>query len=886
MRSCTVLATALAVATIAFASPVASRAAGVDVTRAVLANGLQVVVVHNPLAPVVTTMINYRAGSDDQFVDGLAHATEHMMFRGSKTVSSAQLMDTLSLTGGDFDADTEDSVTQFYFTMPSQYLDVALKLERSRATGLLMSQALWEQERGAITQEVAQDNSNALYRLYEKTIDRLVAGTPYAKNGLGTVEGFAHDVNSAQLLKFYDAWYHPNNATFVIVGDVDGPATVARVKALFGDIPAVKLPARAPVKLQPLHAQLFRDTSDQPYTVVMLGYRMPGYDSPDYAAGQILTDVLNSPRSTFGSMPYEGTALFTQFQVQAFQKAGAGVAFGAIPVTAKPETLDRAIRAEFAAYAKSGVPADLVAAAKLREISQLEFNGNSIEGLAFEWSQAVAVQNLSSPDAMKARFAKVTTADVNRVLRTYLQDSTAIAAYAVPKNSGATGSGGGMAKEENGIPPSHHDPLPDFAQAILTHLAVPPSSLAPVDATLPNGLRLIVQPEHITGTVIVSGQIRNNPQVQEPPGQEGVADLTAQLLPFGTTTYGRVAFQTELDKIAATASAGTGFGVDALSGDFDRAVQLLADEELHPAFDPRAFAIVRQQSVGTLTGAMTSPDRLADVALAKALYPPGDPEQRFATPQSVGALTLDQVKAWYAAAYRPDLTTIVVIGDVTPDQAKATIAKYFGAWSATGPKPDIYPPAVPANAPSQVTIPANGRVQSSVQLVETTDLLRTDPAWAPLQVADTALTGGFYSSLLYHDLREVHGYVYSVDSTLQTGKVRSAFHVDYACDPQNIVPAQAQIAAILTQLQKAPLEPDRLLRAKALLMGDVPIRAASYDGVAGLLLDYAVRDLPLDQGTRDAQAELAATADDVQAAIAKYLRPDGFVRIVTGPGPK
>ncbi|HEY1610609.1 MAG TPA: insulinase family protein, partial [Paraburkholderia sp.] len=212
MRYFKVVAAALAVAVAVFVCPGSSSAAGVDVTRATLPNGLQIIVVHNPLAPVVTTMLNYRSGSDDQTVDGLAHATEHMMFRGSKTVSSAQLMDTLSLTGGDFDADTQDAVTQYFFTVPSQYLDVALKLERSRASGLLMSQALWSQERGAITQEVTQDNSNAIYRVYEKMSDRLLAGTPYAKNGLGTVKGFAHDVNSKVLLNFYHTWYHPNNA--------------------------------------------------------------------------------------------------------------------------------------------------------------------------------------------------------------------------------------------------------------------------------------------------------------------------------------------------------------------------------------------------------------------------------------------------------------------------------------------------------------------------------------------------------------------------------------------------------------------------------------------------------------------------------------------------
>ncbi|MGC1380501.1 MAG: pitrilysin family protein [Candidatus Baltobacteraceae bacterium] len=863
-----------------------ARAADGDVMRATLPNGLRVVVVRNRLAPVVTLMLNYEVGSDEQTIPGLAHATEHMMFRGSRTLSSSQLMNAIGVTGGDFDADTQSNVTQFFFTVPSAYLDIALRAERSRAMGLLMSPSLWDQERGAITQEVQQDNSIALYRLFIKMQTRLVGGTPYAKNGLGTVTDFAKNVNSAELLKFYHEWYHPNNAIYVIAGDVDPATTIARVKELFGDVPPARLPARAPVHLEPLHRALYHDASDQGYTSVLLGYRFPGYDSPDYAAGQILGDVLSSQRSTFGGLAFTGKALATQFFVQAYPRAAIAIAFAAVSVTTPPATIDQELRSIIDGYKKTGVPPDLVAAAKLREISQLEFSANSIEGQATEWSQAVAVQGLSSPDDMIAQFDKVSVADVDRVLRTYLDNDRAVVAYAVPKSAGAASSGGALAKENNEIPPTSHEPLPAWAQSVLEHLKVPEQTLSPADMTLSNGIRLIVQPERITHTVVVDGEILNDPQIQEPPDQEGVADVTEALLPYGTTTYDRVALQGELDKIAATTSAGTEFGLDVLSSQFDRGVQLLADEELHPAFDPASFSIVRQQSVGALTGEMTTPDHLADVALSKALYPAGDPTQRFATPKSAGALSIDDVKAWYATAYRPDLTTIVVIGDTTPEAAKAVFERYFGGWKATGPKPNVDPPPAPPNAPSQVNVPATGRVQSSVRLVETLGLVRSDPAWAQLNVANTVLTGGFYSSLLYHDLREVHGYVYSVGSRVSAGRVRASFSVSYGCEPQNIVPAESQTRTILRQLQSAPIAADRLLRSKALLMGEVPIRESSYDGVTGQFLDYAELGLPLNQNVIDAQAELDATAASVQAALAKYLRPDAFVRIVTGPGPR
>jgi zinc protease len=866
------------------ASPAGAETA---VTRATLDNGLRVVVVRDTLAPVVTTMLNYKVGSDEQWIDGLAHATEHMMFRGSATMSGSVLNDVMSVTGGDFDADTQSTVTQYFFTVPSQYLDLALRVERSRATGLLMAPDQWKQERGAITQEVTQDNSNAFYRLFEKMQDRLIGGTPYAKNGLGTVAGFAKDVNSAQLLKFYRTWYHPNNAVYVIAGDVDPQETIARVKALFGDVPAAKLPAREAVHLRPLKAAVYRDESDQPFTGVLQGYRFPGYDSPDYAASQILSDVLSSPRSDFGAMAYTGKALGTEFFLQTFPKTAVAIAFTAVPVGASPDVTDRSVREIFNAYRRNGIPSDLVEAAKLREISQFEFNANSIQGLAEEWSDAVAVQGLSSPEDTIAHLKAVTTADVNRVLRTYMNPATIVAAYAVPNNSGAVSSGSSaMAKENNSIPPSTHEALPSWAQAVLDNLQVPRQTLSPTDTTLSNGIRLIVQPEHVTHTVVVTGEVENNPQVQMPPGKEGVARITGDLFPFGTATYDRVAFQRELDKIAATVNAGTSFDLQVLSQDFDRGVALLADDELHPALAANAFAIVKQQTVGGLRGEVTSPDHLAEVALSKALYALGDPLQRFATPESAGSVTLQDVKDWYAAAYRPDLTTIVVIGDTTPEAAKATIEKYFGGWTASGPKPNVYPPSVPANVASAVTVPASGRVQSSVELAETVGIFRTDPDWATLQVANAVLSGGFYSSLLYHDLREVHGYAYFVNSGLSAGKVRSTFSVDYACDPQNIVPAQTQVVAVLKQLQTQPIESDRILRSKALLMGDIPIREASYGGVSRQLLDYAVRGLPLDQNMIDARAELGTTPSQIEGAMAKYVRPDDFVRVVTGPGPK
>jgi zinc protease len=187
------------------------------VLRATLPNGLRVIVVRNPLAPVVAISLNYLVGSDEAPVGfpGTAHAQEHMMFRGSPGVTADQLADIGSAMGGNFNANTREGLTQYLFTVPGEDLDVALHIEAARMRAVLDTQKDWDQERGAIEQEVAQDLSEPGYVLYSKIRAAMFAGTPYAHDALGTRPSF--EKTTALLLKsFHDTWYTPNNAILVI----------------------------------------------------------------------------------------------------------------------------------------------------------------------------------------------------------------------------------------------------------------------------------------------------------------------------------------------------------------------------------------------------------------------------------------------------------------------------------------------------------------------------------------------------------------------------------------------------------------------------------------------------------------------------------------------
>ncbi len=862
--------------------PVSAQAptGSVDITRATLPNGLQVVVLRDTLAPVVSAYMNYLTGSDEEPITGLAHAQEHMLFRGSTTLTASQFADTTAITGGTFNADTQNELTQYYFEMPSQDLDIALNLERSRAAGVLDSQKLWDQERGAITQEVTSDNSSASYRLYAKAIEHVFAGTPYADVGLGTVASFKR-IKAPDLKAFYAKWYHPNNAIYVIAGNVDPQATIAKVRALYADLPAANLPARKPVKLGPLTPTTLRDNSSDPVTLGFVAYRVPGYASPDYFASEILNDVLSSQRGALYELQASGKALGTFAQSQNYPEAGMMLVGAAVPVTTTGDQAVADVKAVIEGYKKTGLPAELVEVAKQREVAQAQFALNSIGGLASTWSQTLAVEH-RTPDDDLAGLQKVTADDVNRVLRTYFDNTTATVAISTPKE--AAGSAfGGRGGEDNTVVPTEHTALPAFARHVLSNLHVPEQTVKPVLQTLPNGIKLVVVPSQISKTVVVRGAIAGNPGIQDPPGKDGIDGIVDGLFSYGTTTYDRIAYQTELDKIAATASAGKSFELDVLSSSFDRGVALLADDELHPALPAAAFAIVKQQTVGSLTGTVKSPDYKAGRALADALYPAGDPARRTASPQTAGTVTLDDVKAFYGATYRPDLTTIVVVGDVTPEHARSAIEAAFGGWKADGPTPNVFPPAVPPNKPAQAVIPATGRIQSEVTLGETIPIGYNDADYPLLRLGNTVLSGGFYASLLYHDLRELHGYAYTVGSNFSGGRHRSAFTVEYGADPKNVSRAAKLVVDDLSSLQKKPLGTDRLTRAKALVLGELPVRQESYDGLAGQLLAYVSTGRPPDQDRVEARAQLAATPERLRAAFAKWVRPHDLVRIVQGP---
>jgi zinc protease len=525
-----------------------------------------------------------------------------------------------------------------------------------------------------------------------------------------------------------------------------------------------------------------------------------------------------------------------------------------------------------------------VEASKRREVAGLEFQKDSVSGLAMAWSQAVAVEGRQSPADDVQAIRQVTAADVNRVARLYLDTNHAIVAILTPRPSGkpvSEKSFGG--KESFAAGETTAVKLPEWAMRAVQRLEPPHSTLNPVVTVLSNGLTLIVQPESASDSVNVYGRIKCNADLEEAKGKEGVDGVLSQLFSYGSKSLDRLAFQKALDDIAANESAGTDFSLQVLSENFERGVQLLAENELSPALPEKDFAVVQHSLAAEVAGQLKSPSYLQNRAMKKGLFPANDPAQRQATPRTIKRLKLQDVVRFHHDAFRPDLAAIVVIGNVTPERAATAIDKYFGGWTAQGPKPPTIPPAVPPNKPWTTRVPDASRVQDDVVLAETVGLTLGDADRYALELGNHVLGGAFYATRLYHDLREEAGLVYFVDSALQFGQRRSIYRVSYACDPPNVGKARAIILSNLKAMQEREVTPEELSQAKGLLLREIPLSESSIGRVAQGWLFRAGHDLPLDEPVRAARYYLGLTAPEVRAAFAQWLRPADLVQVSLGP---
>jgi zinc protease len=426
--------------------------------------------------------------------------------------------------------------------------------------------------------------------------------------------------------------------------------------------------------------------------------------------------------------------------------------------------------------------------------------------------------------------------------------------------------------------------------------AVPPTPPAPqplrelrfpafAQKRLANGLRLVAierhtDPEVSLRLVVPAGKL------YEPTAKAGLAGATAALLTQGTATRSAQQIAAAIDGVGGTLSAGSGadfvyVSASVTSDQLGLALELLADVVLHPSFPADELERWRRKSLSNLELQTANPAYLADVAFQRAVYgtfPYAYPMR--GTPESVRALTRDDLVAFHRVHYRPNGAILAVVGDFKPEQALTDVKRAFGRWArGAAPRPPAL--ALPGYQRHRVlVVDKPDAVQTQIRVGQAA-IRYTDPDFFTADVFATVLGGGS-NGRLFQEIRRKRGLAYGAYCGLAEQLVSGHFAANTSTKTESTIEALRLTMELVAGMAKAPVPKVELDEAKTYLNGSFPLEIETADDVASRVLttlSYGLGREFLDD-FRDRIS--AVTAAQVQRFAGARLHPDRMVVVLVG----
>jgi zinc protease len=850
-----------------------------------LHNGLRVIVVEDRAAPVVQTSVWYGFGSLDETPGktGLAHALEHMMFRGTPEISSGGLDDITARLGAQMNGETTYDYTQFYFEMPADKIDVALFTEADRMQHAALRAADWAIERNAVLNEIDGDASSPFFNLLARVRAAAFPGQPAGRTPLGNREDVAR-ATVADIARYYRQWYAPNNATLVVAGDANHATVFAKAERYFGAIPSKRLPPKRNANPVPATGATVEAQFPFPFEILDLAYAVPGDTQPGEPAVSTLATLLENQRSPFyRALVQSNIALGIEANADTQLRGGLLDVFIILNPGRSAAEAQSVFQSTLDSVLQNGFDPDLALAAKRLTMAERLYSADSLDGIGdlTGYTYGIVGERIADEDA---RLAALTSDDLLAAARKYLSRPTVVG-HLTPNESPPRGNSQKSSSEASDdfskrIP---NGPIvePDWIAKAVRTPTTARSALAPVEFRLANGLRVIVQTKSDRPTFTLRGTVASSPAF-EAPGEEGIGRLASAVADYGSAGYPFAQRRKETDAMGAFVQTGQDFSAQGVASDFERIVAIIADGEAHPTFADPWLDVERSQLANSLQSESSISGVMINRAYDRLLLATSDPTLRQPTSQSVAAVTRDELIAYTQRYWRPDLTTIAVVGDLSPQRVRGTLESTFGVWQVGGPKPDPHlmpmPPATRGH--EYIGTTAN---QVYIRLGQPA-LSRSNPDYDTFLVLNQILGGsGAFESRLWQELRQKRGLVYNVNSSLDADADRGDFRIELSASPQRVVEAVEFVRHELERLQDEHVSATELQEAKVRLVSNALLEEASSTGQAKQLMDIATNDLPLDYYGTLNERFARITAADVQRVARAYLHPTRLVEVYAGP---
>jgi zinc protease len=898
----------LVLTALSVSAPVAQqRAARSDIPQLAfekyaLPNGLEVILSQDKRLPMVAVNLWYHVGAANEAAGrtGFAHLFEHMMFQSSKHVPQDAHFRLLEGAGAsDINGTTDYDRTNYFETLPSNQLELALWLESDRM-GYLLDQidvAALANQQDVVRNERRQSVENRPYGIVEEAVVKTLfpRGHPY----YGYVIGSHEDIQAAKLddvKNFFKQYYAPNNASLAIVGDFETADAKPLVQKYFGtlkrgtSIPPIK--ADTP-RITSERRRVVKDRIELPRTY--FAWITPPIFKPGDADADIAANILGGGRSSrlFKKLVYEKQIAQS---VTAQQESLILGSIFRIEATARPghtaEELEKAIEEELQAFRTT--PPD----AREVERARNTIETGIVRGLeTFGGFGGVADRlnsynhYLGTPDYLQKdvqRYRNVTPDSVLAFAREQLQPSARAIIHGVPGEQdlgepvptppAPAARAGEGAESINADEPWRKD-MPKAGPARTLTIATPQT------AQLANGLTIILS-ERKGLPIVAANLVLKTGSDANPTDKPGLASFTAAMLDEGTANRNALQIADEVAQLGASLSIGsnmdsTTISARSLTKSFPTTLDLVADVVMRPSFPGEEIDRQRASRLAELVQQRENPSALASRIMAAALYGPSHPYgyTEIGTEASVKAMTRDDMAAFWKRNFMPNNAALVVAGNISMAELRPLAEKAFASWPRGTPARPSLGNAGTTSA-RVIVVDKPGAPQTEVR-VATVGLPRSTPDYHAVQVMNAAL-GGLFSSRINMNLREEHGYTYGAGSQFVFRKGPGPFLTGGGVRTDVTAPAVSEIFKEIRGMSEKPMSGEELEKSKDSLARSLPGTFERSDSAAGSFSNVFVYDLGLDYFATYADRVNAVTSEQTLAAAKKYLVPEKMIVIAVG----
>jgi len=872
----------------------------------VLSNGLTVVVHEDHSDPIVYVDVTYHVGSarEQEGRSGFAHFFEHMMFEGSEHVGKGKHFKILTEAGGTLNGSTTTDRTNYWEIVPSNQLETAMWLESDRMGFLLdsVTQEKFENQRSTVKNERGQNYDNRPYGVVRERISAAMypPSNPYSWLTIGYIEDLNRvDVND--LKKFFLRWYGPNNATLTVSGDVNTADVIKKAEKYFGTIPpcpAVTPQTIAPVTIESDRYISYEDNVRAPQ--VSFNWPTVAQNTPDEAPLDVLADILTGGKSSI----FYQNFVKSELAQMANGSNGTQESVGSFNITVRAfpgkrlSQMDSLVRSSLVEFEKRGVTDNDLKKYKAGFEANMVNSLSSVQG---KGTMLAAFQTYTNnPNYITKQIAdynNVTKEDVMRVYNTYIKGKHAVILSVYPKGKP------NVAKADNYTPPARNTNAVEGEQYknLVNRKAKDdfdrkkqPAASGAVSVKVPdvwmlnyaNGMKIIGSKSDEVPSATIQVYVEAGHRYEN-KNQSGISALLTSLMSESTTKHSAEEISEKLDLLGSSVDIQNNgqdvvLTVSSLTKNLDSTLAIAEEMFFHPKFDKAEFDRVKNQRMEAIANQVTQATTIANNVYSKLLYGNNHIMSTpvMGTKETVGALTLDDLKKYYQDNFSPSVSNIVIVGDITQEAVMPKL-NFLKNWKGNAVKHNPEPATPTIDRAKIYFVNKDKAPQSEIRIGYMAMPYDAMGEYYRSTIMNYIL-GGAFNSHINMNLREEKGWTYGARSGFAGNKFVGSFTASAGVRGNATDSSVVEFMKEIRNYVKGGITDEELAFTKSSI-GQAD--ALKYE-TAGQKANFIKRlmDYNLDKNYVNKQNEIlkAITKPEINALAKKHLPFDNMIILVVG----